>query len=556
MTEQLAKYTDIRVFSVVGGLNAQTQQKSLQNRPDILLSTPGRLLDHLFNTPGFHLEDVEVLILDEADRLCELGFVDELNAVLKQVGYKGQRQTMLFSATLSEKVSSLVDLTLNSPANIQIDAAESVVETLSQEFIRLKSKGEELGLEREAIVLALAKRSFKSKTIIFVQTKESCHRLLLVFQFHGLKAVELQGNLTQLQRMAAITDFKNGEVDFLICTDLASRGIDIEGVQTVINVSMPKIRSVYIHRVGRTSRAGRKGRSVTLVSENERSALKQLMKHQQTNSIRSRIIPNEIIQKFKKSILKFKEDIHSVLQSERIDKEARIAEMEANRLQNLIQYKSEIKSRPKKTWFQTQQERMASKMAMQRIFDKEDEKEPLDVSKSTPNTESDTENENSSKLSEKEQLRQNRKVDKNVNPLLGLSRAKKRRKLLQIEAEQIAKKKLIEAKKIDPSIGGDSLRVDPFTISRIAAKKAKKRLNATNDDTSRKKTKKKKRSDGDDEVHLSNKLHFKSNDIVRDRFAEQAVRSKMLSHTSKSTKKRASSGKGCSFKSKSKHKRR
>lgn len=289
-------------------------------------------------------------------RLLELGFQDEVKELVSACP-RG-RQTLLFSATLSENINDLVELSLNNPVKIAVNSYNKLVDRLTQEFIRVKQPKksklpgpkkddkESPTLAQEAIVLSLCKRNFHSKTIIFVASKALAHRLMLVFGFADLNAAELHGNLTQAQRLEALQLFRDGEVNFLICTDLASRGLDIKGVETVINMSMPREYRQYVHRVGRTARAGRKGRAVSLIEEHERKMLKDIVKRS-TDAVQSREVPGAVVKKFKSMISDMHDDIEAVLSQEKIEKAARVAEMEANKAANMMAHEAEIYSRPK-----------------------------------------------------------------------------------------------------------------------------------------------------------------------------------------------------------------
>lgn len=194
MVQKLSQYTDITSCLVVGGLSQKNQESALRARPDIVVATPGRILDHLMNTQSVSLEDVEVLIMDEADRLLDMGFTEEVEEIVRCC--PRSRQTMLFSATLSKKVVSLVKISLKDPAYISVNRQLAVAESLAQEIVRVKSTQEDL---REAMLLTLCTTTFKNKTIVFCKAKRLAHRLKLVFGLFKLKAAELHGNLTQAQ---------------------------------------------------------------------------------------------------------------------------------------------------------------------------------------------------------------------------------------------------------------------------------------------------------------------------------------------------------------------
>eukprot|EP01135_Chromosphaera_perkinsii_P006418 Nk52_evm20s490 gene=Nk52_evmTU20s490 len=353
--EKLCQFTDIQSCLIVGGLPEKAQVVELKKRPDIIIATPGRLIDHVHNCPSFTLDNIEVLIMDEADRLLELGFKDEVDEIIKNCG-RG-RQTMLFSATMTDAVEDLISLSLNEPVRLFVDGNQKVNTRLTQEFVRVRSAKEN---HRDAILVSLCKRTFKSNCIIFFRSKKAAHRLRIVFGLVGLQAAELHGDLNQTERLESLENFKAGKVDYLLATDLAGRGIDISGVNTVINFSMPNNLTQYIHRVGRTARAGKKGRSVTLVGESERKLLKEIVKSA-TDPIKSRIIPEKVVEAYRKKIEKMEKDVNDILKLEKEEKMLRCAQMEENKARNLIVHREEILSKPAKQWFQNEKEKQLAK---------------------------------------------------------------------------------------------------------------------------------------------------------------------------------------------------
>ena len=477
MTEALARYTDVRCALVVGGTSMASQEAALRLRPDIVLATPGRLIDHLRNTATVHLEDVEVLVLDEADRLLELGFQDELREIVKLC--PRQRQTLLFSATLSPSVHDLILLSCKDPIRIAIDPFDAVVAQLSQEFVRVR-QGQGVGAEaqeqkeREAVLLALCARSFRERVLLFTRTKEECHRLALLLSFHQIKAAELQGGLTQPQRQEALELFRDGKVTHLVCTDLASRGLDLPGVLTVIQSSMPAQLRLYIHRVGRTARAGRRGRAVTLVGFHERKALKALMKRS-TDAVHARVVPADVVAHYRQSVARVEEDVAAVLAQERVDKAERVAEMEVNKARNTLLHEREILSRPPRTWFQNAQEKLSSKAAGVQLFPKPSEATAGREADGDGSAQGhgDVEDDESDDGAARERDRRARA--KKADPLRGLSRAQKRRRLMRMEAERAAAQRLREARAADPTVSADDIRVaDPLDAAIQGAKAAKR----------------------------------------------------------------------------------
>ncbi|KAK1262506.1 DEAD-box ATP-dependent RNA helicase 28 [Acorus gramineus] len=351
MIEKLAQFTDIRCCLIVGGLSMKVQETGLRSMPDIVVATPGRIIDHLRNSQSVGFEDLAVLILDEADRLLEFGFSAEIRELVHLCPKR--RQTMLFSATMTEEIDELVKLSLTKPVRLSADPSTMRPATLTEEVIMIRRMRE---VNQEAILLAICSNAFTSKVIIFSGTKQTAHRLKIIFGLAGLKAAELHGNLTQVQRLDALELFRKQQVDFLIATDVAARGLDIIGVQTVINFACPQNITSYVHRVGRTARAGREGCAVTFVTENDRSLIKAIRKRANSTLLERKVAMKSIL-KWSQIIEQMEEQISAIFLEEREEKVLRKAEMEAMKAENMIEHKDEIYSRPKKTWFVTEKEK-------------------------------------------------------------------------------------------------------------------------------------------------------------------------------------------------------
>ncbi|XP_060199849.1 DEAD-box ATP-dependent RNA helicase 28 [Lycium barbarum] len=358
MIGKLAQFMpDIRCCLVVGGLSTKVQEAALRSMPDIVVATPGRMIDHLRNSMSVDLDDLAVLILDEADRLLELGFSAEIRELVRLCPKR--RQTMLFSATMTEEVDQLIKLSLNKPLRLSADPSAKRPAKLTEEVVRIRRMREG---NHEAVLLALCTKTFTSKVIVFSGTKHAAHRLKIIFGLLGFKAAELHGNLTQAQRLDALELFRRQEVDFLIATDVAARGLDIIGVQTVINFACPRDLTSYVHRVGRTARAGREGYAVTFVTDNDRSLLKAIVKRAGSR-LKSRIVAEQSIVKWAQVIEQLEDQVAAIMQEEREEMALRKAEMEANKAENMIAHRDEIYSRPKRTWFVTEKEKKLDQKA-------------------------------------------------------------------------------------------------------------------------------------------------------------------------------------------------
>ncbi|EEQ33697.1 nucleolar DEAD-box protein required for synthesis of 60S ribosomal subunit [Microsporum canis] len=355
---KLATFTDITFCQLVGGFSLREQENILKKRPDVIIATPGRFIDHMRNSASFTVDTLEILILDEADRMLEDGFAEELNEILTTI--PKSRQTMLFSATMTSSVDKLIRVGLNKPIRLMVDSKKQTVGTLVQEFVRLRPGRED---KRLAYLMFLCKTVYTSRVIVFFRQKKEAHRVRIVFGLMGLKAAELHGSMSQEQRIKSVEDFRDGKVSYLLATDLASRGLDIKGVETVINYEAPQSHEIYLHRVGRTARAGRSGRACTIAAEPDRKVVKEAVKagRAQGAKIVSRVIDPAMADKWAEQVNDLATEVEEVLQEEKEEKQLAQAEMQVTRGKNLIGHQDEIMSRPKRTWFESEKDKRESK---------------------------------------------------------------------------------------------------------------------------------------------------------------------------------------------------
>ncbi|OAA53810.1 ATP-dependent RNA helicase [Niveomyces insectorum RCEF 264] len=372
---KLAGHTSITMALTVGGTSFKASEAGLRARPDIVIGTPGRFIDHMRNSPSFAVDRVEILVLDEADRMLQDGFADELNEIVKTL--PRARQTLLFSATMGASVDDLIRVGLSKPVRVLADgAAATTVGTLTQEFVRLRAgrEGARLGY-----LLQLCTTRYRDHTIVFFREKRHIHNARIVFGLLGLTCDELHGNIKQAERTASLDAFRRGAVSFLLASDLAARGLDIPGVQTVINYEVPKNLEDYIHRVGRTARAGRRGVAVTLVAEQDRkfvrAAAKALRKGENSNGnnnnktqhiLKSRSVDPAAAAAWQAKVDALAADVAAIGEEERQARQLAMAEMEGTRGENLLKHRDAILARPERTWFETAREKEAKKTQARR----------------------------------------------------------------------------------------------------------------------------------------------------------------------------------------------
>ncbi|KAI9850820.1 MAG: nucleolar DEAD-box protein required for synthesis of 60S ribosomal subunit [Thelocarpon superellum] len=360
VAQKLSAYTDVTFCRLVGGFSLREQESELRKRPDVIIATPGRFIDHMRNSASFTVDSLEILVLDEADRMLEDGFADELNEILTTI--PKSRQTMLFSATMTDSVDKLIRLGMTRPVRLLVDARKQTVATLVQEFVRLRAGRED---KRLACLMLLCSTSFTDRVIVFFRQKKEAHRVRVVFALAGLKAAELHGSMSQEQRMHSVESFRQKQVSFLLATDLASRGLDIKGVETVINYEAPQSHEIYLHRVGRTARAGRMGRSCTIAADSDRKVVKAAVKagRAQGAKIVSRLLDAGTVDGWAQRLDGWTEEVEAVMKEERDERQLAQAEMQVQRGSNILTHQQEIMARPKRTWFESEKDKHRAKVA-------------------------------------------------------------------------------------------------------------------------------------------------------------------------------------------------
>lgn len=377
MLSKLSKYVEISFLFLCGGMSVESQMSQIKSTlPEIIIATPGRLIDMLYNYNTISLENINILVLDEADKLLELGFKDAIMEILEIIKKNNNRQTLLFSATLNTKITDLGKHALNNPIKIKI-AQSAILTNLTQSILRMKfSSIEQNEFEkRMSYLINVIKIQKLTRTIIFFNTKSECHQAFLTLRKFDIDSVaELHSNITQTDRLRALDGFQKGEVAFLLATDIAGRGIDIEKVRCVINFQMPLIADRYIHRIGRTARKGYLGKAITICDEKDRLVLKKLLKKEKIEIKLNFIkIPNDDIKNTYKELIKMQEELKEKMEDEKVNRELMVAERDIDKTMNYKLYEDEIKNRPKKRWFESKKDKMKRLKEMRKEFNKKKE---------------------------------------------------------------------------------------------------------------------------------------------------------------------------------------
>lgn len=261
--EGLAKYTGLNVVTVVGGMSYDDQRRLLRDHVvDILVATPGRLIDFMGSQDVF-LDEVDVLVLDEADRMLDMGFIPDVRRIERATPRKGDRQTLFFSATFTDQIRRLIDQWTHEPVEVTIEPEQVTTERVKQHFYMVA------GDEKFDYLCKYLREEKIERAIIFANRRDVTRKLAEKLNKNGLVSVLLSGEVSQQKRIKTLERFRDGNVRIMVATDVAGRGIHVDGVSHVFNYNLPEDSEDYVHRIGRTGRAGQEGKSISLISEED-----------------------------------------------------------------------------------------------------------------------------------------------------------------------------------------------------------------------------------------------------------------------------------------------
>ena len=277
------KHLSVRTCVVYGGVKINPQMMKLRKGADILVATPGRLLD-LYSQNAVKFTQLEALVLDEADRMLDMGFIHDIKKIIALLPRK--RQNLMFSATFSDAIRKLAKGLVNNPLEISVNPRNLTATTIKQWICPVDKK------KKPALLIRLIKDNAWEQVLVFSKTKVGANKLTRILEKEGLKAAAIHGNKSQGARTKALTDFKNAEVKILVATDVAARGLDIDQLPQVVNFDLPNVAEDYIHRIGRTGRAGSTGQAISLVSADEFDMLSDI------EHLINKILPRKLIDGF------------------------------------------------------------------------------------------------------------------------------------------------------------------------------------------------------------------------------------------------------------------
>lgn len=264
-----AKYTELRHTVIFGGVNQNPQVDALRRGTDIVIATPGRLLD-LINQRYIALSQISHFVLDEADRMLDMGFIHDIKRILPLLPVK--RQTLFFSATMPGAIANLSKTILNNPAKVEVAPVSSVVDTIEQHLYFVEKP------QKSDLLVSLLRQEHDKSVLVFSRTKHGADKIARTLSKKGIDCESIHGNKSQGARQRALTNFKSGTTRVIVATDIAARGIDIVNLEIVINYDLPDVAETYVHRIGRTGRAGKSGTALTFCSPEERTMVRDIQK--------------------------------------------------------------------------------------------------------------------------------------------------------------------------------------------------------------------------------------------------------------------------------------
>ena len=272
------QYTGIKQEVIFGGVSQHTQTLALRNGTDILIATPGRLLD-LMNQGYVHLDHLEIFILDEADRMLDMGFINDIKKIIRHL--PPERQTLFFSATMPPEIAKLANSLLTNPEKVEVTPVSSTAEQIEQSIYMVEKR------DKHSLLVHLLNEKNIQRTLVFTRTKHGADKIAKDLIKANIKADAIHGNKTQNARQRALQNFKTGRLKVLVATDIAARGIDVDNLTHVINYDLPNVPETYVHRIGRTGRAGVSGIAFSFCDREERAYLKDI------NKLTAQVIPIE-----------------------------------------------------------------------------------------------------------------------------------------------------------------------------------------------------------------------------------------------------------------------
>lgn len=261
--ESLGKYANLHVVSLVGGMDYEKQLRQLSNKPvDIVVATPGRLIDFA-NKQAIYLDQIELLVIDEADRMLDMGFIPDVKRIVRLTPRKTHRQTLLFSATFTQDVLNLSTQWTFCPVTVEIEAETTTTETVDQKVYIVTTE------QKIPLLYNLITQQNLDRVIVFANRRDQTRRLTDVLKAHDVSCALLSGDVPQERRVKTLENFREGKIKVLVATDVAGRGIHIDGVSHVVNFTLPEQPDDYVHRIGRTGRAGASGTSISFACEDD-----------------------------------------------------------------------------------------------------------------------------------------------------------------------------------------------------------------------------------------------------------------------------------------------